>query len=110
MIYSNACLVQDFIDRNMLDKAKFQVGSMIYNTYFTLNKPIWLDPMNAEYRYKTEKCFKEYYNKHKDLFNRIDPRTRNTLIAGIKRRVLNEGVMLEKYTFDTWIKHIEELE
>ena len=110
MIYSNAYLVQDFIDRKMWDKAKFQVGSLVYNTYFMLNKSVWLDPMNAEYRYKTEKCFKEYYCKHKDLFDRIGPDVRSQLISGIKRRVLGEGVMLEQFTFDKWIEHIEELD
>ena len=110
MIYSNGYLVQDFIDRNMWDKAKIQVASLIYNTYYMLNKPLWMDPMNAEYRYKTERCFKEYFIKHKDLFNRIDPQTRNLVIGGIKHRVLKEGLMLEKFTFDAWIKHIEGLE
>lgn len=110
MIYSNAYLVQDFIDRNMWDKAKFHTGVLVYNTYYMLNKPQWLDPMNAEHRYKTEKCFKEYFKEHKELFDRIDSRTRQIIISGVKRRVLNEGVTLEKFTFDEWIKHIERLE
>lgn len=110
MIYSNAYLIQDFMTRNMLDKAKFYVATLVYGTYYMLNKPIWLDPMNAKYRYETEKCFKEYFAKHRDLFNGLDARTRNQVIAGTKRRVLTEGVMLEQFTFDEWIKHIEELE
>jgi glycosyltransferase involved in cell wall biosynthesis len=110
MIYSSSYLIKDFIDRNMWDRAKFHVTSLIYNTYYMLNKPLWLDPMNAEYRYKTEKCFKDYFAKHKDLFVRTDPNTRGTIIAGIKHRVMKEGVLLEKFTFDAWIKHIEGLE
>lgn len=110
MIYSNAYLIQDFLDRKMFDMAKMYVGILIYNTYYMLNKEIWLDPMNAKYRYETEKCFKDYYAKHKELFNMLDDHTRREVIAGIKRRVLGEGVTLEKFTFDEWIKHIEELE
>ena len=110
MIYSNAYLVRDFLDRELLDKAKYQVGVLIYNTYFILNKPVWLDPMNAKYRYETELCVKEYWNKHKDMFNMIDDSMRNAIVSGVKQRVLMEGVLLEKFTFDEWIKHIEELE
>ena len=110
MIYSNSYLVQDFLDRKVIDKASFYVGVLVYNTYFMLNKPIWLDPMNSKYRYETEKCFKEYLHKHNDLYAMIDDKTRNHIIAGVKRRVLGEGVILEKFTFDEWIKHIEELE
>jgi hypothetical protein len=110
MIYSNSYLIQDFLDRQMHDMAKVYVGVLVYNTYYMLNKEIWLDPMNAKYRYETEKCFQEYFVNHKELFSLIGDNTRRELISGIKRRVLGEGVTLEKFTFDEWIKHIEELE
>ena len=110
MIYSNSYLIQDFLDRKMLDQAKFYTASLVYGTYYMLNKPIWMDPMNAKYRYETEKCFQKYFAGHKDLFNALDETTRNKVIAGSKRRVLNEGVMLEQFTFENWIKHIEGLE
>ena len=110
MIYSNDWLVKDFLDRGMLEEAKFYVAMLVYGTYFMLNKPVWLDPMNARYRFETEKCFQGYYRKHKTLFLSVDPKVRNQIIAGTKRRVLNEGVILEKFTFDSWISHIEGLE
>ena len=62
MIYSNGWLVKDFLDRGMVEEAKFHACSLVYGTYFMLNKPIWLDPMNAKYRFETEKCFQEYYS------------------------------------------------
>jgi len=110
MIYSNGYLVKDFLDREMYEKAKFFVASLTYGTYYMLNKPIWLDPMNAKYRYETEKCFQKYFKVHKQIFNSIEDKTKQQVIAGTKRRVLNEDVLLEKFTFDEWINHIEELE
>ena len=110
MIYSNTYLVQDFLDRGMLEQAKFYTATLIYNTYYMLNKPMWTDPMNAKYRYETEKCFKQYFISHRDLFNSLDIQVRNKVISGAKHRVLMEGVMLEQFTFEDWIKHIEELE
>jgi hypothetical protein len=109
MIYSNAYLIQDLLDRKLVDKAKYFVGTLVYNTYYMLNKPIWLDPMNAKYRYETEKCFKDYFKKHKNLFLTLPDKDRISIISGTKNRVIREGVVLEKFTFDSWIKHIEEL-
>lgn len=110
MIYSSSYLVEDFLDRQMYNDAKYHVATLIYNTYYMLNNPDWLDPMNAKYRYETEKCFKDYYEKYKDLFNRIDEADKAALISGIKQRVLKEGTLLEKFTFDAWIDHIKELD
>ena len=110
MIYSNGWLVKDFLDRGMVEEAKYYTALLVYGTYYMLNKPIWLDPMNAQYRYETEKCFKDYYEKHRVLFQSVDPKVRKHIIAGTKRRVLKEGVLLEKFTFDEWIRHIEGME
>ena len=110
MIYSNGWLVKDLLDRGMVEDARYYVAVLVYGTYYMLNKKIWLDPMNARYRYETEKCFQEYFKKHKILFQSVDPKIRNRIIAGTKRRVLNEGVLLEQFTFDEWIRHIEEME
>jgi hypothetical protein len=109
MIYSNSWLIKDFLDRGMVDEARYYCAVLVYGTYYMLNKPIWLDPLNVKYRYETEKCFKEYFSSHKDLFSSVDPKVRNSIIAGTKRRVLKEGVLLEKFTFDEWIRHIANL-
>lgn len=110
MIHSNGYLISDFLVRHMTNDAKYHCAAFIYNTYFMLNKPIWLDPMNAKYRYETEKCFQEYYKRHRELFNSLDENTKAQIISGNKRRVLNEGVLLEKFTFEDWINHIETLD
>lgn len=110
MIAANIQLVEDLLTRNLYDSAKFQVGQLVYNTYFAMNKSIWLDPMHAKYRYETEKCFKRYFKKHKKLFEMINPEMKTRLISGIKHRVLREGILLEQFTFDEWIEHIEELD
>lgn len=110
MIYSHSYLINDLIHKGMEKVAMQQVGTLVYNIYYMLNKDIWLDPMNAKYRYETEKCFKDYFAKYKLLFNTISDKDRKFIISGIKHRVLTEGVLLEKFTFDDWLKHIEALE
>lgn len=110
VIQSNDCLVKEFIARNLYNKAKYQVGFMVYNTYFMLNKSVWLDPMNAKYRYEAETSFKKYYKKTKDLFGSLDLIDRGYIITNIRKQVQSEGLLLEKFTFDDWIEHIEGLE
>lgn len=110
MIYSNNWLVKDFLDREMIEEAKYYVAVLVYGTYYMLNKPIWMNPMNAKYRYETEKCFKGYWAERKELLGALDRRIKDDVIRGTKSRVMREGVLLEKFTFDEWIGHIESLE
>ncbi len=109
MIESNEQLIRDFLDRGRVEDAKKHAVILLYGTYYMLNKPIWRDPMNVKYRYLTEKRFQEYYRKHEELIRAADQRMVQEIIAGTKKRVLGEGVLLESFTFDAWIRHIEEL-
>ena len=106
MIESNARMVQDFLVRGMVDEARYHVTVLVYGTYYMLNKPIWTDPMNAEYRYKTEKCFSGYFRQHRDLFHSVAPKVEKKIIQRTKFRVLKEGVLLDGFTFDEWIRQI----
>ena len=47
--------------------------------------------------------------KFKVLVDLIGEDKRNQIIVGIKNRMFGEGVMLEKITFDDWIRHISEM-
>ena len=82
---------------------------MTFDSYYTMNKKEWLDQENQEYRKSTERRFSEYYRKFKVLVDLIGEDKRNQIIVGIKNRMFGEGVMLEKITFDDWIRHISEM-
>lgn len=109
MIHSSDHMLEDFLKRDMIEEVRYYSNILLYGTYFMLNKPIWLEPLNNKYRYQTESCFSEYYKKYESYINSIDPKIRTNIIAGTKRRVLKEGVILEKFTFDSWIKYIKEI-
>ena len=51
----------------------------------------------------------EYYKEFKVLVDLIGEDKRNQIIVGIKNRMFGEGIMLEKITFDDWIRHISEM-
>ena len=48
MIDSNDALIDEFIKRGLTDKAMFYVSFMIFDAYYTMNKPEWIYQENAE--------------------------------------------------------------
>lgn len=107
MLDSNEALVEQFLNRRRKDDAMFYATSMIYDAYFTMNKDEWLNQENEEYRYATEKRFKEYWIKYKHLHDGIPQEIKAQIIAGIKNRMYGEGMILETLTFTDWIKQVE---
>lgn len=67
MLASNDALIDEFLKRGMQDKAAFYVAFMIFDAYYTMNKPDWINQENKEYRDLTEEFFSGYYKKRKGL-------------------------------------------
>ena len=109
MLDSNTALVNEFLRRSMMDKAQFYATSMIMDAYYTMNKEEWLNQDNKEYRFNTERRFKEYYLEFKHLYDSIDEMVKNQIIVGIRNRMFQEGMMMESITFKDWLQHIMEL-
>lgn len=109
MLDSNDALVTQFLNRKMKDDAMFYATSMIYDAYFTMNKDEWLNQENKDYRYATEKRFKEYWLKYKHLHDEIPQDAKTQIIMGIKNRMYAEGMVLETLTFNEWIGQVEKM-
>jgi glycosyltransferase involved in cell wall biosynthesis len=109
MLDSNDALIEQFLNRRRKEDAMFYATSMIYDAYFTMNKDEWLNQENKEYRYATEKRFKEYWLKYKNLHDIIPQDVKTQIIMGIKNRMYAEGMVLETLTFNEWIKQVEEM-
>lgn len=110
MLDSNDALVAQFLQRGRKDDAMFYATNMIYDAYFTMNKDEWLNQENKEYRYATERRFKEYWTKYKHLHDAIPKEVKAQIVAGIKNRMYGEGMILETLTFAEWIKQVEEMQ
>lgn len=109
MLDSNTALVEEFLLRGKNQEAKFYITSMIYDAYYMMNKEEWLNQENQEYRDRTEKRFKEYYIKFKNIFETVDKDMKSQIIVGMKNRFFGEGMFMEEITFNDWIKHILKL-
>lgn len=105
MIDSNTALVEELLSRNLKEFAQTYIVSMIFDAYYLMNKKEWLDQENQEYRISTEKRFKQYYLKYKELYEETPELIQNQIIMGIKNRFFMEGLMLESITFDDWINN-----
>lgn len=109
MLDSNDALVDEFLRRGRQDKASFYCGFMIFDAYYTMNKPDWINQENREYRDMTELRFADYYEKHRDLWDGIPVQEKMQISNGVRTRSVSEGMMMEAITIDGWLRHVEEM-
>lgn len=109
MLDSNDALVDEFIRRGMQDKAMFYCVMMIFDAYYTMNKPEWVNQENKEYRDSTERRFSDYFLKHEDLWKTTGQQDKMVISNGVRQRSINEGMMMEAITIDAWLTHIKKL-
>ena len=106
MLDSNDALVDEFLRRGVQDKAMFYTAFMIFDAYYTMNKPEWIAQDNSDYRDSTEKRFSAYYKKHKYLWDGISQNDKMAISNGVRTRSVNEGMGMEKITIDAWLEHV----
>ena len=109
MLDSNDALVDEFLSRAMQDKAMFYTAFMVFDAYYTMNKPDWINQENQEYRDRTEKHFSDWFKKHKDLWNNVLENDRMVISNQVRSRSVMEGMRMEAITIDAWLRHIEGL-
>lgn len=109
MIDSNDALIQEFLKKGVPDKASFFVAFMVFDTYYLMNKPEWVNQSNKQYRKSTEKHFAKYYKKYKDRWQSVPSTDKMQISQSVRGRSVMEGMQMEELTVDQWLEHIEEL-
>lgn len=109
MIDSNDALIDEFLKRGVQDKAMFFTAFMIFDAYYTMNKPDWINQENRTYRDDTERRFAAYFRKRKDLWLAVPQNDKMVISNQIRGRSIQEGMQMEAVTIDGWLKHIEKL-
>ena len=110
MLDSNDALVDQFLARGMQAKAMFYTAFMVFDAYYTMNKEEWKNQQNIEYRNSTELRFKEYYKKHKAIWDSILVSDKMIISNQVRSRSVMEGMQMEAVTIDGWLNHIEKME
>ena len=108
MLDSNDALIEE-LRKKAADKADFYVIFMIYDAYYTMNKPEWIDQVNQEYRQLTEKRFSDYYKKYKDVWIKYPMSDKMQVSQGVRGRSVMEGMEMENMTIDEWLSAVEKL-
>lgn len=109
LIDSNTALVEEFEKRFMYDKVQFYVAFMIFDAYYVMNKPEWINQENKEYRDKTERRFAEYFKKYKKIWDGTPDMTKMQISNGVRTRMVNEGMIMENTTLTGWLNKIQRL-
>jgi glycosyltransferase involved in cell wall biosynthesis len=109
MLDSNDALIGQFLSRGREDKAAFYAVFMIFDSYYTMNKPEWINQENKEYRDSTEKRFSSYYRKYKSLWNNLATNDKMQISNMVRTRNVQEGMYMEAVTINDWLSHIEKL-
>lgn len=109
MIDSNDALIDEFLSRGNTPKASFFTAFMVFDAYYTMNKPEWINQENQIYRNKTEKHFSVWYKKHKDMWESIPANDKMVISSQVRNRSVMEGMRMEAVTIDGWLRHIEKL-
>lgn len=100
-------LVIDFLNRGDFKDAAFYANLLVYDTYFTMNNPIW--DKAEEYRKKTENRFNAYYERNETIIAALDQGERAKTIAAAKAKAEQRGLLLVRFTFHEWAEHLESM-
>ena len=109
MLDSNDMLIEELKKKKAPDKADFYVVFMIYDAYYNMNKPEWINQENQEYRDITEKRFSKYYKKYKKNWEAFPSQEKMQISQGVRGRSVGEGMLMENMTINEWLSNIEKL-
>ena len=109
MLDSNDELVDEFLRRKKPDKAAFFTAFIIFDAYYNLNKPEWIDQENQEHRDSTQRRFAKYFAKHRAIWNSISDQDKMAISNSVRGRTVSEGMMMESVTLGDWLRKMEGL-
>lgn len=108
MLDSNDALIEEFQKRNMEDKVSFFVCFMIFDSYYTMNKPDWINQKNKEYRDSTEQRFAKYFKKYHNIWESTTDQEKMMISNAVRSRSVMEGMCMENITITDWLQEVME--
>lgn len=109
MLKSSGALTNELQRRHMNDDARFYTLTMVFDAYYTMNKPEWIDQENQDYRDETEKAFSVYFKERKSIWEQATPTEQMLISNTIRTRSVSEGMQMETVTIEEWLRHVETL-
>ena len=106
---SITALVDQLLERGKETNANVLICNQMFDTYYLMNTPSWLNQDNQTYRIDTEKRFKEFYEKYVEIFNKVDKGLKLNISNQVRANKIKAGMEMEKQTFEQWIDYIKGL-
>lgn len=106
MLDSNTALIAELNRRNQRDKAAHLCVMMVFDSYYTMNKPDWIQQENQEYRDAVECRFYKYFVDHKAIWDGVSEQDKMMISAQVRNRSVMEGMTMEQMTIMQWIDSI----
>lgn len=107
MIDQDQALADEFIRRGKMDAAKYYVTCGVYDVFFTLNEPMWVEEKNKPYRDALERRFKTFIRKYGPLWESIDKKTEVQVMKDYRKKMNRAGVWMESTAFSDWIRRMK---
>ena len=108
MIDSVDALIETLTYMGEPNKAIYHLVALVFDAYYRLNKPEWMDHENIEHREAAERRFAEWYDKWKDTWLKIKAGEKVKISQEVRERIIEKGMLMESVTLDDWLRHIEE--
>lgn len=109
LVESGDALIRELYHRGMRDEAIALVGSSIFDYYYTMCRPEWLNPKNRKVRDVTERRMAKFFRKYHALWDAISEADMMTISAGARQESVQRGMLMEAVTFREWLDKIETL-
>lgn len=106
MLKSCDALIDEFVRRMMNDRANAHTASVVWETYYTLNKPEWIERTHSDYRETTERCFLKFFKKHRPKWDAVSEQDKVLISSQVRQRKVTEGMLIESMTVDQWLSQI----
>ena len=102
-------MLEWFVSKGKLDKAKECVTSITLDAYYTFCHPSWKEINTKEYRDGAERYFSEYFKKWEYLWKEAPDQMKMQISSGIRQRVVMEGMEMETETLEQFLNRIKEI-
>ena len=106
LLDSNEALIENFLERGMIDKVEMFSFIVTFNMYYKINQPNFMCPEDKDEIEKIERRFKKFYVKWVDYMEKFPAEKQPRFIAEMRRKSFTEGLLIEHITFEDWIKRI----
>ena len=109
LIDSLDALVDKFEKSGKHDKAIYYTVYLLFDIFYTLNKPEWRQQENMEFITQTEFRAAQFFNKYRNNWLECDMKTALEISQGLRNKKISEGMLLEEVSIQEWLGNLDGL-